>query len=253
MSVLVLRNVDLDINELRFSDPIPNEYHGKAMYINVEHDGKRHKETLLQTPWMYNPFGLTHSMIDPNADEDQQLKYYVELSFGSAPTEYVKDFHNKMKDMDTYVQEAATTNSSDWLSRPEVSDEYLQEFYKPIVRPYKNKQKEATGEFPDMLRFKVPYYINKDGVSFGNLEVYDASANRIEIHDIEELKTALGRSNRVRCIVKAHSVWQSGTDFGVSWQVVRIQVLANETIGTDCMIIPSDDEEVGNNSDEEEY
>lgn len=251
-SVLVIRNVDLDVHDLRFSDPVANDYGGKAMYINVEKDGRKHKETLIQTPWMYNPFGLTHSMIDPN-EEEQQLKYYVELSFGSAPSEYVQDFHKKMHQMDEFVQQSAREHSNEWLSRGEVSDEYLTEFYKPIVRPYKNKQKEATGEFPDMLRFKVPYYVNPDGVSFGDMEIYNAQAERIEVRDIEELKAALGRSNRVRVIVKAHSVWQSGTDFGVSWQVVRIQVLGTESIGTDCLIIPSDDEAVGDNSDEEEY
>jgi hypothetical protein len=48
-------------------------------------------------------------------------------------------------------------------------------------------------------------------------------------------------------------VWQSGKEFGVSWQVVRLQVLGGESIGTDCQIMGSSDEGEGGNSDEESF
>lgn len=131
---------------------------------------------------------------------------------------------------------------------PELDDEYCDEFYKPIVRVYKNKDKVATGDYPDTLKFKIPYYVNEDNnVSFGNLEVYNAKKERLEFTTIDELKNLIGRSNRIRAIVKAHSVWQSGKEFGVSWQVQRIQVLGGDSNVTDCQIV------VGDNSDEESY
>lgn len=250
-SVLVLRNVDLNIDELTFSDPKANEHGGQAMYINVKRDGRVIKDTLIQTPWMFNPFGMTTSMV---TNEGERLKYYVELSFGNAPSAYVEDFHNKMAAMDEKVRDTAKVNGIAWGLGSEVDDEYLSEFYKPIVRKYKNKEKVETGEFPDMLRFKVPYYLNDDGTdSFGDLELYDANKNRISFTTIDELKTAFGRSNRVRVIAKAHSIWQSGKEFGVSWQVARIQVLGNETVGTDCQIMGSSDDEGGNSDDEQSY
>ena len=250
-SVLVLRNVDFNVNELAFSDPKTNEHGGQAMYINLKRDGRLVKDTLIQSPWMFNPFGLTTSMV---TNEGERLKYYVELSFGNAPSAYVEDFHNKMRAMDDKVREAAKANGPAWGLGADVDDEYLSEFFKPSVRVYKNKEKVATGEYSDMLRFKVPYYQNEDGSnSFGDLELYDANKQRITFTTIDELKAALGRSNRVRVIGRAHSVWQSGKEFGVSWQVVRIQVLGNESIGTDCQVMLSDDEGEGKNSDDEAY
>lgn len=250
MSVLVIRNVDLDISQLTFSAPKANEHGGKAMYINVKKDGKLLKETLIQTPWMFNPFGMTTSM---DTGDGSPLKYFLELSFGNAPSAYVEDFHQKMVSLDKHVQAAAMQNSRTWLSAAEIDNEYLEAFYKPVVRPYKNKEKVATGEFPDMIKFKLPYYTNEDSsVSFGDLEAYDANKTRLEFHSIDELKNIIGRSNRVRAIVKAHSVWQSGKEFGVSWQVVRLQVLGSESIGTDCQIMGSTDDE-GGNSDEESF
>lgn len=249
MSVLVLRNADLDISQISFSDPKANEHGGKAMYINVKKDGKVHKECLIQTPWMFNPFGMTTSM---DTGDGSQPKYYVELSFGNQPTEYLESFHQNMKGFDRHVQDAGIANSRTWLSEASIDQEYLDEFYKPIVRPYKNKAKVATGEYPDMIKFKVPLYINDDGSSsFGDLEVYDERKTRVEFSNIDELKAAVGRSNRVRAIVKAHSVWQSGKEFGVSWQVVRLQILGTESIGTDCQIMGSSGDE--GNSDEDSF
>jgi hypothetical protein len=251
MSVLILRNTDLVVSDLTFSAPKVNEHGGKAMYINVKKDGKVHKECLIQTPWMFNPFGMTTSM---DTGDGSALKHYVELSVGTSPSQYVSDFHNKLKAMDRHVQDSAIANSRIWLSVAEVDQEYLDTFYKPIVRPYKNKEKVATGQYPDMVKFKVPFYPNEDGTaSFGDLEVYDDQKQRIMFTTIDELKNIVGRSNRVRAIVKAHSVWQSGKEFGVSWNVVRLQILGSETIGTDCQIVGSDDEGGGANSDEDSF
>jgi hypothetical protein len=215
------------------------------MFINVERDGKKHKDCLIQTPWMFNPFGMTTSM---KTDDNAPSKYYLELSFGTAPTAYVEDFHQKLTNFDQLVRSAAVTNCRQWLSVPELDDEYCDEFYKPIVRVYKNKDKVATGDYPDTLKFKIPYYLNEDGnVSFGNLEVYNAKKEKQDFTTIDELKNLIGRSNRVRAIVKAHSVWQSGKEFGVSWQVQRIQILGGDSNVTDCQIVG------GDNSDEESY
>lgn len=250
-SVLVLRNRDLDVkNQFVFSEPKINEHKGKAMYINVKHEGKTHKEALIQTPWMFNPFGITTSM---QTTPNDPLKYFLDLSFGTAPSEYCESFHGNMKLLDEHVKESACDNSRKWLGKPSLDEEYLGEFYKPIVRQYRNKEtKQPTGEFPDTVKFKIPFYQNDDGTtSFGELEVYDSQRNKIPIATIDDLKNAVGRSNRVRAIVKAHSVWTTGNDFGVSWQVVRIQVLGSESIGTDCQFPAGSDE--GENSDEEDF
>lgn len=252
-SVKVFNNQELNIENITFSDPKPSGHGGQTIYINyVDENGKKHKQCLIQTPWLWNPFGLNQSP----EQEGEEPKYYVELSFGSTPTAYVEDFHAKMKQFDTLVGAQATENCRTWLSRADVDDEYLAEFQKKIVRPYKNKDKEETGEYPDTLRFKVPYYNNgEEGISFSDLEVYDADKNRIHLEDIDDLRAALGKGNRVRVIAQAHSVWQTDNEFGVSWRLKRIQMVGGEQDSTECAFIGVDTGivEAGNSDEEEEF
>jgi hypothetical protein len=270
---LVLRNIDYDVSGLIFNDPKPSGHGGQTIYTNYQKDGRSTKTCLIQSPWLYNPFGLNSSPPQPGEDP----KYYIELSFGNAPTAYVEDFHNKMKATDKRVIDAAIENQQTWLARTDVDQEYIDEFYKPIVRVYKNKEKKATGDYPDTIRFKVPYYTNKkdneegaDSSPFADLEVYDANRNRIPLNTIDDLRAALGKGNRVRVITQFHSIWQTGQEFGVSWRVKRVQVLNNDSgLGEDCAFPAGSDDEAqpvsnnnnnsapaaafdDNNSDEEE-
>jgi hypothetical protein len=255
---LVLRNLDLDISGIAFADPKPSGHGGQTIYINYMKDRTRHKSCLIQSPWLSNPFGLNTSPVQ----EGEQPKYYVELSMGNAPSAYVEDFHNKMKSLDAHVSDTAIENQQGWLGKSDIDtdyrDEFLSENYKGIVRPYKNKEKEATGEYPDTIRFKVPHYFNKDEEtgeeieSFGDMEVYDSEKNRIPIECVDDLKNALGRGNRVRVIVQCHSVWQTGDDFGVSWRVKRIQMIGQDAdMGTECAFLGGSEDGEGGNSDEE--
>jgi hypothetical protein len=257
---LVLRNTDLDISGVTFAAPKPSGHGGQTIYVNYKKDGHLHKSCQIQTPWLSNPFGLNTSPIQ----EGEQPKYYVELSFGNAPSDYVEDFHNKMNELDKHVCDSAIENQAQWLGKTDIDDDYRDEFlsenYKHIVRVYRNRDKEATGEYPDTIRFKVPHYINKDeetgeeSESFGDMEVYDADKNLIPIETVDDLKNALGRGNRVRVIVQCHSVWQSGDDFGVSWRVKRIQMIGHDNnMGNECAFIGGSEEGEGGNSDEESF
>ncbi len=251
---LVLRNCDLDTKGIIFNEPKPSGHGGQTIYVNYQKDDKMHKTCLIQTPWLYNPFGLNSSPAQPG----EEPKYYIEPSFGTAPTTYVQDFQNKMKALDQHVINSAITNQKTWLSRTDIDDEYIEEFYKTIVRPYKNKEKKATGEYPDTVRFKIPYYTKSENggagdgdddaasptSTFSDMEVYDANRQKVVINSIDDLRSAIGKGNRIRAIVQCHSVWQSGKEFGVSWRVKRIQVLnADNGLGDQCAFSTNSDEE----------
>lgn len=269
---LVLRNIDLNLDSIVYNEPKPSGHGGQTIYVNYTKDGQLHKACQIQTPFLYNPFGLNSSP----PQEGEEPKYYVELSFGNAPSAYVEEFHNKMKGLDQNIIDNGIKNQRTWLGKTDVDQEYVDQFYKPIVRVYRNKEKIATGEFPNTIRFKIPYYNNTGaagedgevahaaGVNFSDMEVYDANRNLIPITSIDELREALGKGNRVRVISQLHSVWQSGNEFGASWRVKRIQVLASEnssSTGDNCAFGNDDDGELPlntnapafdqNNSDEE--
>jgi hypothetical protein len=247
MSVVVLRARDFDArSQIVFGQPKANEHQGKTIYIGTKKDGKITKEGYLQSPWMFNLFGVTTSM---KTNDNEKVKYYLETSFGQSPSAYVEEFHRKMMDLDAHVREAAVANCRTWLSQAEVDDEYLSEFHKPTVR--RNKK---DSNYPDTMKFKIPYYENEDGsVSFGDFEVYNAAKERLAFKTIDELKEVIGKSNRIRVLVKPASVWQSGKEFGITWRLARVQVLGSETIGTDCQIVNDDEEGEGENSNEQEF
>lgn len=254
---LVLRNADFTVNGVTFNAPKPSGHGGQTIYVNYKDDQNRqHKVCQIQTPWMYNPFGLTDTARFQK--EGEQAKYFLELSFGNAPSAYMEDFHGKMNGLDQHIIAAGIEHQREWLNETEVDEEYIAQFYKPIVRRDRNKEtNEPTGEYPDTIRFKIPHYINQeeDGTvteSFSDMQVYDGNRNRIEINSIEDLKAAVGKNNRIRAIVQFHSVWQTGQEFGSSWRVKRIQVLNNDGrgLGAECAFSTGSGDEGGGDQDE---
>lgn len=257
---LVLRNADLNVEGIVFNDPKPSGHGGQTIYANYkDEDGRVHKVCQVQTTWMYNPFGLTDTARFQK--EGESAKYFLELSFGNAPSAYCEDWHQKAMGIDERIVESAIEHQREWLNETDVDQEYINQFYKPFVRKDRNKETgEPTGEYPDTIRFKIPHYINEeeDGTtseSFSDMEVYDGEANRIPIANVEQLKAAIGKNNRVRAIAQFHSVWQTGQEFGSSWRVKRIQVLNNEStgLGAECAFGggESDEQSFEAGSDEE--
>lgn len=258
----VLRTCDFEPENLTFGNPKTNAHGGTTMYANYAHEGKVLRTTYLQTPFMYNPFGINLKPMD-----ESKPKYHLELSFGSQQSEYMQQFHQKMRRLDERFKETVREKAESFLGETEeLDEEYFAEFHKPVVRPYTKKNpetnvREATGEFPDTIRFKIPYYLQEDGsVSWGPLRVFDATRiqepdkGRVQFDTIEDLAKILGKGNKVRAIVQLRSGWRSDPQFGISWVVHRIQVVpGDQQLGDDPAFIDAANPEVAEDNSDEDF
>src|SRR5690606_3016613 len=89
----------------------------------------------------------------------------------------------------------------------------VQKNYTPMLSRYKDKTSlEYTGEFPDKVKLKMPFFNDEFSV-----EVYDENTNRVGVDYITP-------NCEIIAVIKSSSVWISSDKFGVSLSAGVLQV-----------------------------
>ena len=118
----VLRAQNLKLNNVTFSETKPLSIPGaKLAYINLN-GGK----IVVQGPKMQSRFGIRRWLNEENGKYD----YDIELSFD----ENSQDLLQKNKELDEIIKKQIKAKSKEWLGKPSISDELLNDKYKPIVK-----------------------------------------------------------------------------------------------------------------------
>jgi len=185
---------DFQISELVFGSVQKNKVGGNIVYMNL--NGKR---TTLQTPWLNAPFGLS-TFTDDNGND----KYSIDVSFKTADSdEKVNIFLSKMKELDEKILDKAVESSKEWFGNKK-KKEILEELYRPIVKLAKDPSKYAP-----TMKFKIQ--------NLQQLEIYDTKANVMKSSDIMS-------GAQVKGIIQCSSVWFVNKTFGVTWNLVQLQM-----------------------------
>ena len=137
----------LNINALTFSDVKKGEY-SKLMYVNNNKDKVR-----IQTPKLYIPSGGKHWVPKKESDKDA---FDIDLSFkGHETNDAIKQFHDKMLQLDNRIKEYIVKNSKACLGKTSITLETLEEsFYTPIVKVAKNAEGDIL-PYPDRMKIKL--------------------------------------------------------------------------------------------------
>ena len=232
---------DLDLSQISYSDVIQNRFGGKTVYINLP----ERKRVSIQTPKMFAPFGLSVSQVKDKLTQKPlgPPRYYLELSFGKAENRkaIVELFHQLVDKWDNQIRARAMKNCVKWFKIPksQVNDGIIDQKYKSMLIKFKNDEGEETGLYADRMKFKIPFDEKKNAVK-DDIEIYDENTNRVGID-------YLSKGCEVVAIVQCNGIWFVGNNFGVSWNVMQMQIFKPSRVSGFSILDDLEEE------DEDEY
>ena len=221
MTETVMKPTEFNVEDVTYTDIRPmGNTGGKQMYLNYQGN----KRIVLHTPKMRLPYGL-----GKYEEEGKATKYSLDLSFkGMEEDESMKEFYEKMHNLDEKIIADAKKNSLAWLRKKSVSEDVLRTLYIPSIKLSKDKETgEPDGRYPPTLKAKIGY---KFGTDYKEL---DPPVWMKKGKDKEKLEGdwtgSVHKGQTVRALLKCGGLWFSGGKFGVTWKVA--QMLLDEPKG----------------------
>ena len=211
----------IDVSKITFSAPKTLDNGGKMLYLN--YNGGINPIHLV-TPEVSIPF-------DPSYFPDNATsgKYALKISLSNLEDKAMKDFRDKLVELDTLLMNAAVDNSKAWFKKPKLSLETVKELYTPQVKVHTDQETgEPTGKWPDQFGFKV---VMKDS-KFPNLSVYDNSKVKFDINretdDPTDINSILMKGSMIKSVLKCNGIWIANGKFGCTWRAEQIRVKVPE-------------------------
>lgn len=233
MSDIILPN-QLDVSKISYGIPKQLDNGGRVIYINYAS-----KNLMIQTPWMYAPFGVSVWPGERGIPE----KYTLDLSFSDRDSRAgVKDFFDMLLKLSERVVSDALDNSNLWFKKKYPSRDVVDALFTSNIRYSKDKiTGEVTNLYPPSFKLNLPY---RNGAF--NFPVYGANKEIIDLMKIHE-SSGRGKGSKVKAIIQCTSIWIAGGKFGLSWKVCQMHMKI-PTVLTGYAFIPSADDDDDNGS-----
>jgi hypothetical protein len=217
----------------------------KSIYIN--YNGAK---VNLQTPILNIPYGVNDNMQFIKKDEarkDEERKYDITVSFkGMDENPKIKQFHDKMKELEQKIIDDAFTNRLVWFKNNYSGNkDVVSNMFTPIVKHDKDKVTgEYANKYPPTFKAKIPYNSLENKFEF---DCYDMDNNEINFNDV--LSNLKG--GKAQFIIQLSGIWFSAGMFGCSWKIVssKFQQINTSKI---TFVADSDDELVNANDEDDE-
>lgn len=167
---------------------------------------------LIQTPKMSAPFGF--NLFHP--EDGGPDKYSVTLSFkGAEENDRIKQFLEKMKQVDMANLDEAVGKQQQWWPGSEVKDRaIIEDRYTPVVKPDKN------GKYQPTMRLKLPF---KNGAP--DFKVFNAQGTEVPLSYVE------GSCN-ITCLIEIGTIWLADKKFGHNIKIIQMKVFKQESFNT---------------------
>jgi len=242
MNVLLAKN--FDVEKLKYSELKVMKSGAKSIYIN--YNGAK---VNLQTPILNIPYGVNDNMQFIKKDEarkDEERKYDITVSFkGMDENPKIKQFHDKMKELEQKIIDDAFTNRLVWFKNNYSGNkDVVSNMFTPIVKHDKDKVTgEYANKYPPTFKAKIPYNSIENKFEF---DCYDMDNNEINFNDIiTNLK-----GGKAQFIIQLSGIWFSAGMFGCSWKIVSSKF---QQINTSKITFVADsDDELANANDEDD-
>ena len=224
---IVLNYKDLDVNCIKFIDPLDNIIMKKGLHINMIYKSMDYtlNEIILETPIMEVPFGIKKY---DESDNKNKNKFYLDLSFKGYNDENseVKLFYEKIKELDDYIIDSSKKFSNKWQLSGNNQSLY--------VNQIRYNYKDNLNKFPPT--FKIKMSKNKNGY-FTNQLCFDKSSNNI-------LENIINVGSKIQVVIKCNGIWSIKNRFGLTWKVRYIKViqdvdknLISNNVNDDCYLL----------------
>jgi hypothetical protein len=233
---------NFDFSKVTFSD-VKKLGKGKMVYVNMNSD-----KIILQTPKMNIPFGISRWR-EPNADDNKGDSFRLGLSFyGEENNNDIREFKKNLSQFDDMIVQKIKENSKEWLNKPNVSMEVIQDaYYVPNIKSSVDKEGK---EYPSRLEIKLDR--QRDGEEFTgrfvsnkkfnhDILIFDENKNLIDLNE-SNYDSVIPKGCHAICIIEL--VYVSITaKISCKWKLVQAKVFKNKRAITDYAIIDEEDEE----------
>lgn len=242
---MVLLPKDIDVSKINVSKPNVLDNGAKLIYVNYEGE----KKFKIQTPKMYLPFGLNEYTEGPYPKYSTELSYKESQSTDDKEVknnEKIRQFHDKMLEIENRLIELAVDNGSSWFKMPKNKvnhDIISSKFLPPIVKVSKDKNGEPDGKYPPTSKLKI---YNKDGKWGCSLFDMKPPNNVINVNDDEglDIKDVITNNARIKGIISCVGIWIGSGTFMCQWALSEARVEVPEGRPSNQSFVPdSDDEE----------
>jgi hypothetical protein len=243
MNVLLAKNFDTE--KLKYSELKIMKSGAKSVYIN--YNGNK---VNLQTPVLNIPYGVNDNMQFIKKDDnrkDEERKYDVTVSFkGMDENPKIKQFHDKMKELEHKIIDDAFTNRLVWFKNNYGGNkEVIANMFTPIVKHDKDKQTgEYANKYPPTFKAKIPYNSFENKFEF---DCYDMDNNETNFNDI--LLNLKG--GKAQFIIQLSGIWFSAGMFGCSWKIVSAKFQQINTSKLTFVQDSDDENTVGGDDDDD--
>lgn len=252
------RTQEVNLDNFDFASAATDNRGGKGKSVNVKYksDPGALKPFYLQTPKMFNAWGLDVSQSkDANGNPEGDPKYYVRLSFGSrndsTPKNTKAKFHSLMHGMDGELKKACVANSLKWFKeKPEsLTEDVLNNLVNTQVKQSLGEDMEPDGQYPDNVRFRIPF--SNETQTFPNyVEVYDENGVRVKTDTVEEMSQVVMKKCKIVAIVMLSGVYIAGGKVGYNWRIRHMQVFPPADALSGFAIQDEEDEYTGGEDEE---
>ena len=216
---------DINVNDLKFSDPVKNARGGHTVYVSYN-DNK----IITQMPKGSTPFGLSSQKFDDD-NTDAPPKYTLNVKLEDSGNMGL--FRTWLNNVDEAVIKQAVSKSKEWFGKAKTL-EVVKELYKPLVI------ESSDGKYAPTC--KVKYMTNKNG-EFQSSVFLDK--------DNMATPTDIVKGSKVSVIFQIVGIWFVGKQFGVSLIAKQTKLYPSETLTAYAFQDEDDDEEEEEEEEEE--
>jgi len=183
---------------------------------------------LVQSPKMSSPFGV-NKWENQNASGSTTASYSIEVSFngyeedehGEPRDHKVREFYDKVREMEDKLIDHATDNSYEWFEQEDTSRDVSKTLLRSCVRFSKDKTTgRESKKYAPRMKFNIPVY---DGQLSTNCHVFDSENN--ELKTIEEIQSYASGKCQVVVISRCDKVTFNGAKYGYKWMVQQMKII----------------------------
>ena len=202
-SVLTASNFNVDT--ITFGKHKPNTNGGYNIELCV---GDSSNETLLQTPKMRAPFGIS-------TDKTNPFKKSLDISFqGQDSSDSIKSLRNVIESFDQITIDYALKNSKTFFKK-ELTRDVISEYYYSGIKLSKKEQ------YSDTFKFKILYLKPNPEKNLPNGKYLTTFWNP---KGVEQTDTYLDKGDSVTCLIKPQMLWVANRSFGITWVCTQVRV-----------------------------
>ena len=256
----IIKAVNLDLNKVSFSD-VKTDNHGRKM-VYVNYNGGK---IMVQTPKMYVP-NCIKRWRKKDAVDNKDDSFEMEMSFGGEDKEdknsvEIREFHTKLEEFDELVKETIVSKSKEWLGKPKVSMETVEDaYYAPSVKIPTDKDGNVL-TYPSRVRAKLDRERELDSDNFTGrflsskkyktpVLIFDNNKTQLEMNEAN-FDSVVPKGSQVVAVLEL--VYLSiTTKISAKWKLVQAKVYKNQQSITGYAMLDDDEEHQDDLDTEEE-